>query len=77
MPQHREGWQEKEAVPREAQEARLLPSRSEPKLHLDSQAYLSLTNCRASLQNHSGWESNILNPGGSVCIPVPYFATPS
>lgn len=69
MPQHGDGWQEEESV-REAEEAR-------HKLHLNSQAYLSLTNCLRSLQNHSGWEPNILNPGSSVCIPVPWFATPS
>lgn len=68
VPQHGDSWQEEESV-REAEEARLSPSRTESKLHLDSQAYLSL-NCLASLQNHSGSEPNILNPGGSVCIPA-------
>lgn len=53
--QRGDGWQE-EAV-REGEEARLLSSRSQSKLHLDGQAYLSLTSGPASLQNH-----NILNP---------------
>lgn len=75
-PQHGDGWQEEAAG--EA-EARLSPSRSESKLHLASQAYLSLTHCLASLQNHSGWEPNILNPGGSLSVfhPAPYVVTPS
>lgn len=60
MSQQRSGWQKK-AV-KEVNEARLLSSRSASKPHLDSQATLFLTNCPASLKNHSGWESYILNP---------------
>lgn len=71
MPQQQAGWQEEEAAVREAEGVRFLASRSASKPHLDSQTSLSITKCLASLQNHSGWESNILNLGGAVYIPVP------